>query len=779
MRKITLILSALFLCVGFNTNAAVRTPQSPTRQSESSARQTSSAKKTVVKTDTGSSRAATSKTAKKTVTNTSRAAKKTVMSRSATSTNRKISTARSGIKQQKVKTARAAATTKTIAFSEPYIACRDAYFSCMDQFCATQNETYRRCVCSSKLKKIQDLEKKLDQTTDSLKDFQDINIDAISKTSAEVKAMGNASEGESAIKKDKSSSATALKNISGVLNDTKQKSLQEPVSANNNAIWGTTDLIGGSDIADLTGEALYNAVHTQCAEIVQASCSASDFKMVSSAYGVYIENDCNLLETSLTNKKNTANASIRSTRHQMQEARLENYNAHNSLSLNDCIAKVREDLTQETACGKDYVHCLDVTGKYLNSTTGNPIYSADFYQLENQISLSGDVLKNSTNSLVLSVLNNKKAFAQKSLDLCVDDSVDVWDEFLRQAIVEISQGQLKRIQNVKSECLKVVNDCYLKQTEQIKGFSDNSSEISLGTTLELSEEMCKEKLTTCSNLYGRGADGLKILIDTMKGITDSTIAQTCPDLLDTFIQKTCAVSANDSKHSSPYGCRAYAPGEERYAVNAMCNLATVNPFDRSSVSSKNYSSTASSNYSSPSDTTKYKKRYTYCNFGYYLFQQTENCDIDQIGNWCYNKNDATSCHICPTGYICTGGIQMPSSGENTKIYSTCGETYIGSLYHKLVRYALQNCVRPSSNSGVLPETLLGDVDNAMKKVQRQIINALTTECTDMGGIWVEQPWKDTDADGKLDSNESYTLYEKFYTTTGANNLWGFCATPTE
>lgn len=778
-------MSALFLCVGFNTNAAVRTPQSPTRQSETSARQTSTAKKTIVKTNANSSRTAISKPAKKTVANTSRAAKKTVVSRSATPTsNVKISTARSGIKQQKNKTARAAATTKTVAFSEPYIACRDAYFSCMDQFCATQNETYRRCVCSSKLKNIQDMEKKLDQTTDSLKDFQDINIDAISKTSAEVKAMGTASEGESAIKKDTSSSATALKNISGVLNETKQKSLQDPIPVNNNAIWGTTDLIGGSDIADLTGEALYNAVHSQCTEIIQDSCSASDLKMVSSAYGVYIENDCALLESALANKKNTANASIRATRHQMQDARLENYNAHNSLSLNDCIAKVREDLTQETACGKDYVHCLDVTGKYLNSTTGDPIYSADFYQLENQISLSGDVLKNSTNSLVLSVLNDKKAFAQKSLDLCTDDSANVWDEFLRQAIVEISQGQLKRIQNVKSECLQVVNDCYLKQTEQLKDFSDNSSDIALGTTLELSEEMCKEKLTTCSNLYGRGADGLEILVNTMKGITDSTIAQTCPDLLDTFITKTCAVSANDSKHTFPYGCRAYAPGEQRYAVNAMCNLATVNPFDRSLISSKNYTSTlsVSTNYNIPTNVTEiYTKTYTYCNFGYYLFSETYCHDItsSECQDWGYTEKGATACHVCPAGYICTGGIQSPSNGENTKLYSTCGETYIGSLYHKLVRYALQNCVRPSNNSGELSETLLGDVDNAMKKVQKQIIEALSTECSDMGGIWVEQPWKDTNADGKFDSNTSYTLYEKFYTTTGANNLWGFCTTPEE
>ena len=771
MRKISLILSALFLCIGFNTNAAVRTPQSPARQSETNARQTATAKKSVVKnTETKSSRTAASKSVKKTVSNVNRSAtnKKTVMSRNtANASVHKISTARSATKQQKSKTARAAATTKTVAFSEPYIACRDAYFSCMDQFCATQNETYRRCVCSSKLTKIQDTEKKIDQTVDSLKDFQDINIDAISKTSAEVKAMGNASEGESAMKKDKSSSATALKNISGVLNDTKQKSLQEPVSTNNKAIWGTTDLIGGSDIADLTGEPLYNAVHAQCAEIVQASCSDSDLKMVSSAYGVYIENDCALLESALNNKKNATNSSIRSTRHQMQEARLENYNAHNSLSLNDCIAKVREDLTQETACGKDYIHCLDVTGKYLNVTTGEPIYSKEFYQLENQISLSGDVLKNSTNSLVLSVLNDKKAFAQKSLDLCTDNSTDVWEEFLRQAIVEISQGQLKRIQNVKSECLKVVNDCYLKQTEQIKGFSDNSSEISLGTTLELSEEMCKEKLTTCSNLYGHGSDGLEILVNTMKGITDSTIAQTCPDLLDTFITKTCAVSSNDSKHSFPYGCRAYAPGEQRYAVNSICNLSTINPFERSSTSTIDASSSSTTTINTTYNVASLVKslslvlRYKYCNFNYYLFYSDGETECDAQHAWCYNQTQATQCKACPAGYICMGGQNPPTQGDQTIIYKNCGETYIGSLYHKLVRYALQNCVRPSSNSGELPETLLGDVDNAMKKVKQKLVAELSTECSDMGGVWVEIPWKDTNSDGKHDDNKA-TLYVKFY-----------------
>ena len=262
----------------------------------------------------------------------------------------------------------------------------------------------------------------------------------------------------------------------------------------------------------------------------------------------------------------------------------------------------------------------------------------------------------------------------------------------------------------------------------------------------------------------------------MKGITDSTIAQTCPDLLDAFITKTCAVSTNDSKHSFPYGCRAYAPGEQRYAVKPMCNLATINPFDTSSTSVGSQVSieTINNTYKVTPVVNELSLvlRYSYCNFNYYLYN-SDACN--ESNKWCYDSTNATKCQACPTGYVCMGGTSDPTTGDQTKIYEICGSSYIGSMYHKLVRYALQNCVRPSNNSGELSETLLGDVDNAMKKVKQKLATELSTECSDMGGTWVEFPWKDTNSDGRYDSDTSYTLHEKFYTTTGASNLWGFCA----
>ena len=772
---------SVFMCISVadaSGRQAVNNPRSAVQTTRSS-RQVSSVKSGNVSRGTTSrannTKRTTSATSRGTASRTTTNSRKIVKSRATTkvSTNtKKTTTSRSATNRNISRASVASKTTKT--FGAEYTTCRDSYFSCMDQFCAVQNEDYRRCVCSSRLKDIQGSEKQIAQTKDSLRDFQDINIDAISKTSAEVKAMGSATEGEAAMKKDKSESAKTLNNISNVLKDTKQSATNNKDSADKKlqAIWSTTDLIGGADIANLTGESLYNAVHAQCAEIVKEDCKETDLKMVTSAYGMYIENDCEVLANNLAGQKTSANAAIRTTRHQMQDARLENYNAHNSLSLNDCIAKVREDLTQNTACGKNYIHCLDITGKFLNQETGEPLYTAEFYHFMDQISLSGDVLTNRQNTEFVKVLQSKRAYAKKSLDLCVDDADKVWNEFLRQAIVEIYQGQKQRVQQVKAECLNVVNKCYLDKSEQLKNFSDNSGAVSLGQTLETSEEMCKEKLATCSNLYGGGSEGLKILVSTMSGITDATIGQSCPALLDTFIKKTCAVSTNDSVHSFPYSCRTYAPGDKRYANTALCNTTVINPFDKSNllITQTDESVGNQARYRICTQETKYK-RYKSCKFNYFL------CKDDGNGNKVYPVGDlkqATACCACESGDVCPGGTEANLKQNATNnLYAQCGEYYIGSLYQQLVRYALQNCTRPSSTSGVLSESLLGDVDKAFRIVQQKLVTALSQECDSQGGTWVDTPWIDANTDGKHD-NTGDTLNEQFYKNTGTNKLWGYC-----
>ncbi len=478
-----------------------------------------------------------------------------------------------------INTSRAAniSNVSTNTFGSGYNSCRDAYFTCMDQFCANTDDSYRRCVCSSRLTEIKNKEKALSEASGQVQNFKNLNIQIIDKTTNEVKAMLSASEGEESITQDTSNSAQQLSNISEILSTSKKSSLSTlgslDIAGDINQIWATTNLTSGENIANLTGESLYNAVHSQCVDLISSSCdSESTLAMVIAAYGMYIENDCTTLSNALDKSLNSANSTIRETEREMNLARLENYNAHNSTGINDCVAKVREDITSESACGKDYVHCLDVTGLYLNKDTGAPIYSQNFFQLENQTSLSGDVLTNSTNRLIVAELEKKRLFANESLDTCRDISEEVWDEFMRQAIVEIYQGQQEKIRTVKNECLDVVNQCYDSQTKSLKDFSNIQEELLLGSRLELSEELCQEKLLACSNLYGDpDTNGLELLVNAMHEINDQKIAENCSTLLKTFMTSICAVAGNDTLHSYPYGCRAYSPGEEIYASNISCN----------------------------------------------------------------------------------------------------------------------------------------------------------------------------------------------------------------
>jgi len=619
----------------------------------------------------------------------------------------------------------------------------------MDQFCANIDEKYRRCICSSKINTVKSRERALAQAGNDLQDFQNLNIAAIPKTKEEVKSMLSASEGELKLVNttDKSDSAKKLAAIGDVLAGARNKAMstagQIDIAGDIRQIWTTTDLISGSDIANLTGDALYNAVHDQCSEFISDQCpSVSVLNMVTSAYAMYIENDCTTLLTALGASANTANATIRAVGREMNMARLDNYNAHNSATINECVAGVREKLTADSACGTDYVHCLDLTGLYLNRVTGDPIYTANFYKLDGQISLSGDVLTNAKNAKIVAELNGKRKFAERVLDTCSDIADVVWDEFLRTAIAEIYQGQQERIRTVKNQCMDVVNKCYDTTTAQLRDYSNIEEQLLLGDRLELSEEMCDEYMKTCSNLYGGGTDGLELLLTEMRNITNQKIAQNCLGTLQDYAKKFCRVISTDANVSYPYGCRVYAPGDILYAQNPDCT----------------YIHSASGSYNGdleipdginnvspwPSDKLQVymchaNRHYNRCKPNYFL--------------------SAEHCYACPTPaseWQCDGGTEPPR-----RIGVDCGN-YAGSLYQKMVVYALQYCVRPSMSDQTIPTDILEQVNILMDSIRVDMATVLASECDRLGGTW------------KTGLGASDIRHSEFYNETNADIGWGAC-----
>lgn len=499
-------------------------------------------------------------------TQTGRSATTTVLNRSGTVNNVRNTSyqTQSGTGLSQGTMARAATTSNISSMGDGYNTCRDAYFTCMDQFCANKDDTYRRCACSSRLDDMRELATKVSQTQDQLENFSDYNIDAISKTAKEVAASLTSTSGESSALEDKSESAQKLAGISSVLGSTKTKSLSTSgtldIAGDIGSIWNTPDFIGSSDISNMEGEKLYSQVHSQCLDLVADACPReATLNMVVSAYGMYIEQDCNAVQASLEGKKTTAAAAIRTTEYNMEQARLDNYDAHNSTEINDCIAQVRKDITADTSCGENFVHCLDVTGLYLNVNTGEPIYSANFFKLENATTLDGDFMNSNTNRLLIAKLEEQKAAASRGLDTCRDVADDVWSEFERQAIIEIYQAQQSRVKNVRDECLEVVNNCYDEKIGQLKNFANIDSQMLIGQSVATAEALCKEKLNSCSNVFGGGSDGLKSLLVFVDTVGSAKISDNCKESLNDYIHEVCAVTG-DSSHTYPYACRVRNPG---------------------------------------------------------------------------------------------------------------------------------------------------------------------------------------------------------------------------
>ena len=482
-----------------------------------------------------------------------------------------------------------------------YAACRESYSTCMDQMCANANDTYRRCFCSDRFVKFREIEDSLDQAMIMLQDFQDNNLNAVDKTAAEVEAMYSATVGELAIKRDTSAAAKTLDAISdllsgksnttysgtgnsiGILDLNFSTDLDDIWSNDVSSIFSSTT----SDISSLEGSALFNAAQRQCVNLSAEMCSSNSVAtMARSSYNILITQDCNTYEKTLNKKRETVASAVRMAEKYLREARLEEYRAHNSADVNECIANVRNAILADTACGANYKRCLDPTGAYINGATGDAIYSPRLFQLEQTIALdgvttNGDVVTDiiGQNPTYSNFLETYRKYAAGALDTCRDIADFVWTEFKRNAIIEIAQAQTEKIEEVKSSCVNVISECYDTQTNALKNVDKNTATTAAALARYAAGDMCRERVVACATLWGNreqnsaegckfdsrghltnsGANcGLTSLLNYVSAVDSLSVAEKCIAALDEYVQELCTP---DSTYSYPYKCRRLSKNE--------------------------------------------------------------------------------------------------------------------------------------------------------------------------------------------------------------------------
>ena len=416
-----------------------------------------------------------------------------------------------------------------------YSECRDAYATCMDQFCAVANDTYRRCFCSDRFMGFRETSEKLDSALQMLADFQNVNLEMVDKSAAEVNAMYTATDGEKAIKRDSGAAQKLLNSINGLLSGKTSLSTKKTNSLgvldfsgfnDDTDIWNSGDVFSffGSDnsnLADLEGKALYDKVSKQCADITRETCgSDAMFNLARSSYSVMINQDCNIYEKNLNAKRLSLEDTVRTAEKYLRDARLEEYRAHNSADVNECLAKVESAIRQPAVCGADYERCMDYTGKYISVATGEPIYSTALFELNKLITLDGssDVL--SANPNFSKELDKKREYASSALNTCRDVADTVWNEFKRAAIIQIAQAQDEKLQQAKDSCVTAIKACYDTQEGTLKEMDVTKAKATNAIATTAARSMCYDKVMACAALYG-DPNGCKYDDSTKKLVTNT------------------------------------------------------------------------------------------------------------------------------------------------------------------------------------------------------------------------------------------------------------------
>lgn len=546
------------------------------------------------------------------------------------------STARAGTTKTVVGGSRASNARATAVFSDisaiggGYAQCREAYATCMDQFCANANDTYRRCICSNRYNEFRDTENAIDQALNLLAQFQDNNLTAVNLSAEEVTAMYTATEGEEAIKRDTSAAANMLSEINDLLSGKSSSSSSSSSSGSSTSlgiltidftsdigdIWGDGggssifDSSTGVDLSTLTGQELYSAASRQCTEIIADSCeNDAVLNMARSAYSIMITQDCNLYERNINTQKEGLEQTVRTAEKYLREARLEEYQSHNSADVNECISAVRAAIQTDSACGPNYERCLDYTGAYINQTTGEAIYSPRLFELEDMILLPGvsggyngseDILTASTNNQNFNnFLDDKRMFAESALDTCRDISDTVWTEFKRQALIEIAQAQDEKIEEVKMSCVSTMAECYDTQSGQLQDMDTTTSQYSGAVSAYAARSMCEEQVIACASLYGgnetckfdgnghlmtedgtTGASanqrcGLIALLDFVDTVDTARVVEGCDTAIENYLKDLCTPDSGEMGY--PWKCRSMKPDELQDSIETFANANCKDP----------------------------------------------------------------------------------------------------------------------------------------------------------------------------------------------------------
>lgn len=434
--------------------------------------------------------------------------------------------------------------------------CRSVFYDCMDEFCANKDTTLKRCACSSRVNEFDGTKKQLEKIEDKLLDFSQ-RLLTVNMEREDAEALFTPTEGELAYSdNDRTKSKKMLDEIAKKLNNSFNDSNFDQslnainLSLNTDAAFDSVDSLMGASTTTKTGTALYSAARPVCREMAAEVCSESDLEIVESGYQMSIEQDCNTVSKSYATQMEQAQAKIKESGALLDMSRLDIHQKRNSDDILTCKSKMLEMLTDSTVCGSDMQKCLDISGQYIDPTTGEAFLSANLSDLAKLIVRP---VENKTwtdmpgNEKFVAFLDGKKKFLEPAMENCQDVSDYVWDSFIEDALAQIKLAQDKKLDDIRLSCTTLTTQCLSDAYDSITEFDARALSTFGVMADKTANAMCDEIHTACAALIDTIGD-----TDWSSGMTEiaadksfETMLSTCREIGQQCIIRTCkSVSGN-------------------------------------------------------------------------------------------------------------------------------------------------------------------------------------------------------------------------------------------
>lgn len=463
--------------------------------------------------------------------------------------------------------ARAAATTTTARtavntelrdaiMGRDYKTCRQVYYECMDEFCANKDAQLKRCACSSRLHEFDRVKKQLANVDEKLLDFNQ-RLLTVNMDKEDAEALFTATEGELAFnQKDTSASKKILDEISKKLNSGGDDSFSQNLSAislslNTDAAFDSVDSLMGASTTTKEGVELYNAALPVCREMAAEVCDEESLSLAASGYQMAIEQDCNTIAKTYETQTDQAREKIREGSALLDISRLDIYQKRNSDDILTCKKKMLDQLYDTSVCGTDLDKCLDMSGQYIDPSTGQAFLTENLANLNLLITRpeGGQTWTSAPgNDRFVSYLNSKKKYLEPAMENCQDISDYVWDEFIEDALSQIKLAQESKLEEVRQSCTTLTAQCLADTAKSISDF-DARALSTFGVKADKTvNDMCSSVKVACTALLetvGGDQDWIGGMTSIATDKTYETIMQTCREVGRACIIQACkSISGN-------------------------------------------------------------------------------------------------------------------------------------------------------------------------------------------------------------------------------------------